>query len=73
MLGADVGHVDADGDPPSAMEMLVGTRVGGFIGYKLTLRRGFTAEVQLRPVYLWGDADRTEWQTLHNLRIGWSF
>lgn len=73
MLGADVGHVDVDGEPESAMEMLVGTRAGGFVGYKHVLKRGFTAEVQLGPVFVWGDGGRTEWQTLHTLALGWSF
>lgn len=73
MLGADVGYVDVDGQPEGAMEMLVGTRAGGFLGYKLILKRGFTAEVQLGPVYVWGNAGNSGWQTLHGLRLGWSF
>jgi hypothetical protein len=73
MLGADVGYVDVNGQPESAMEMLVGTRAGGFLGYKLILKRGFTAEVQLGPVYVWGNDGASEWQTLHNLKLGWSF
>jgi hypothetical protein len=73
MLGVDVGYVDVNGQPESAMEMLVGTRAGGFLGYKRTLTGGFTAEVQLGPVYVWGYEDNSEWQTLTNLKVGWSF
>ena len=73
MLGADVGYVDVNGQPASAMEMLVGTRAGGFLGYKLTLKRGFTFEAQLGPVYVWGDDGKSEAQTLTNLKVGWSF
>jgi len=73
MLGADVGYVDVNGQPESAMEMLVGTRAGGFLGYKRILKSGFTAEVQLGPVYVWGNAGNSEWQTLHSLKLGWSF
>jgi hypothetical protein len=73
MLGTDVGYVDVNGKPEGAMEMLVGTRVGGFLGYKRILKSGFTAEVQLGPVYVWGDGGTSEWQTLHNLKLGWSF
>ncbi len=73
MLGADVGYVDVNGQPESAMEMLVGTRAGGFLGYKRILKGGFTAEVQLGPVYVWGNAGDSEWQTLSSLKLGWSF
>lgn len=73
MIGADVGYVDVNGKLESAMETLVGTRAGGFLGYKLILKSGFTVEAQLGPVYVWGDGGRSEWQTLHNLRLGWSF
>ncbi len=73
MVGADVGYVDVDGEPQNAMTYLVGTRAGGFLGYKTILRSGFTAEGQLGPVYVWGIGDRTEWQTLVNLKVGWSF
>lgn len=73
MLGADVGYVDVNGQPEGAMEMLVGTRAGGFLGYKRILKRGFTAEVQLGPVYVWGNAGESEWQTLHGLKLGWSW
>jgi hypothetical protein len=73
MLGADVGYVDVNGQPASAMEMLVGTRAGGFLGYKWSMKRGFTAEVQLGPVYVWGDDGTSEAQTLTNFKIGWSF
>jgi hypothetical protein len=73
MLGADVGYVDVNGQPEGAMEMLVGTRAGGFLGYKKTWKSGFTVEAQLGPVYVWGNADDSEWQTLTNLNVGWSF
>lgn len=73
MLGVDAGYVDADGEPPSAMELLVGTRAGGFVGYKRIFGGGFTAEAQLGPVYVWGPGDTEEAQTLANLRVGWSF
>jgi hypothetical protein len=73
MLGADVGYVDVNGRPEGAMEMLVGTRAGGFLGYKLILKSGFTAEVQLGPVYVWGNAGDSELQTLHSLKLGWSW
>jgi hypothetical protein len=73
MLGADVGYVDVNGQPEGAMEMLVGTRAGGFLGYKLILKSGFTAEVQLGPVYVWGNAGDSELQTLHSLKLGWSW
>jgi hypothetical protein len=55
------------------MEMLVGTRAGGFLGYKKTLKGGFTVEAQLGPVYVWGNADDSELQTLTRLNVGWSF
>jgi hypothetical protein len=73
MVGADVGYVDVNGQPESAMEMLVGTRVGGVIGYKRILKIGFTGEVLLGPVYVWGSAGDSEWQTLHGLKLGWSW
>lgn len=72
MVGADVGYVDVNGRPASALEMLVGTRAGAVLGYKTILKRGFTGEVQLGPVYVWGDAG-SEWQTVANLKLGWSF
>jgi hypothetical protein len=73
MIGADVGLVDVDGQLESAMETLVGNRAGGFLGFKKVFTRGFTAEVQLGPVHVWGEDDVQEWQTLHTLRVGWSF
>lgn len=73
MLGADVGHVDVNGQMESPMEYLVGTRAGGFVAYKRTMKIGFTAEAQIGPVYVWGDAGNSEWQTLATLKIGWSF
>lgn len=73
MVGADVGHVDANGQPDGAMELLIGTRVGGFLGYKRILGRGVTAIVQLGPVHVRGHGGATEWQTLHTLGVGWSW
>jgi hypothetical protein len=73
MLGADVGYVDVNGQMANAMQYLVGTRAGGFLGYKRTLRSGFTAEAQIGPLYVWGDAGNSEPQTLLNLKVGWSF
>jgi hypothetical protein len=73
IVGADVGYVDVNGQPEGAMEMLVGTRAGGFLGYKKTLKGGFTVEAQLGPVYVWGNADDSELQTLTRLNVGWSF
>jgi hypothetical protein len=73
MMGADVGHVRVEGQLESAMETLVGNRAGGFLGFKKIFPRGFTAEVQLGPVHVWGEDDTQEWQTLHTLRVGWSF
>jgi hypothetical protein len=47
---------------------------GGFLGYKFSMERGFTAETQIGPVYLWGEsAETSEWQTLVNVKVGWSF
>lgn len=73
MLGADLGYVDVNGQPEGAMEMLLGTRAGAFLGYKKTLKAGFTVEAQLGPVRVWGNADDAEWQTLSRLNVGWSF
>jgi hypothetical protein len=73
MLGADVGYVDVNGQIEHAMDYLVGTRAGGFLGYKRTMKSGFTAEAQIGPVYVWGNADNSELQTLMNLKVGWSF
>ena len=74
MLGADVGYVDIDAQIENPIAYLVGTRAGGFVGYKYSMKIGFTAEVQVGPVYLWGEsADTSELQTLFNLKVGWSF
>ena len=74
MLGADVGYVHIDAQIENPTAYLVGTRAGGFVGYKYSMKIGFTAEVQIGPVYLWGEsADTSELQTLFNLKVGWSF
>ena len=75
MVGADAGYVNAGGSQmPGAAMYLVGIHAGGFLGYKLTMKNGFTAEAQIGPVYVWGKTkDTTELQTLLNLNIGWSF
>ena len=73
MLGAGVGYVDVNGQMEHPMEHLVGTRAGGFLGYKKTMKIGFTAEAQIGPVYVWGNAGITELQILVNLKFGWSF
>jgi len=75
MIGADAGYVGADGDQMAGAAMyLVGFHAGGFIGYKFVTKKGFTAEAQIGPVYVWGKTkDTTELQTLINLNVGWSF
>jgi hypothetical protein len=74
MLGADAGYVDMDAKIENPIAYLVGVRAGGFIGYKYSTKIGFAAEIQIGPIYLWGEsADTSELQTLFNLKIGWSF
>jgi hypothetical protein len=73
MVGADAGYIGLDREMANAMAYLVGARAGGFVGYKFTMKIGFTAEAQIGPVYVWQDADTSELQTLINLKIGWSF
>jgi hypothetical protein len=74
MLGADAGYVDVDARIENPIAYLVGAHAGGFLGYKFSMKLGFTAEVQIGPVYLWGEsADTSELQTLANLKVGWSF
>lgn len=75
IIGADAGYVGVDGSQMSGAAMyLVGIHAGGFLGYKLTIKSGFTAEAQLGPVYVWGETkETTEMQTLINLNVGWSF
>ena len=75
MVGADAGYVGAGGSQMAGAAMyLVGIHAGGFVGYKLTMKNGFTADAQIGPVYVWGKTkDTTELQTLLNLNVGWSF
>jgi len=74
MLGADAGYVDVNAQIENPIEYLVGAHAGGFLGYKYSMKSGFTAEVQIGPVYLWGEsAETSELQTLHNFKVGWSF
>lgn len=74
MLGADAGYVDVNAQIENPIEYLAGAHAGGFLGYKYSMKSGFTAEVQIGPVYLWGkNAETSELQTLHNFKVGWSF
>ena len=74
MLGADVGYVDVNGQIENPIAYYVGARAGAFIGYKIAMKIGFTAEIQIGPVYLWGEnAENSELQTLENLKVGWTF
>ena len=73
MLGADVGYVDVNGQMANPMTYYVGVRAGGFLGYKIVIKSGFTAEAQLGPVYVRENAENAELQTLLNLKVGWSF
>jgi hypothetical protein len=74
MVGADAGYVDVDTRIENPIAYLVGAHAGGFLGYKFSTKPGFTAEAQIGPVYLWGEsADTSEWQTLVNVKVGWSF
>jgi len=74
MLGADAGYVGVGAQIENPIAYLVGTRAGGFLGYKFSMKMGLTAEMQIGPVYLWGkSADTSEGQTIVNLKVGWSF
>ncbi|OGC07847.1 hypothetical protein A2V82_13850 [candidate division KSB1 bacterium RBG_16_48_16] len=73
MLGADVGYVDVNGQMANPMAYYVGARAGGFLGYKIVIKSGFTAEAQYGPVYVRENAENSELQTLINLKVGWSF
>ena len=74
MIGADAGYVNVDSQIENPIAYLVGSHAGGFLGYKYSMNIGFTAEIQIGPVYLWGEsADTSELQTLVNLKVGWSF
>ncbi|MBN2384918.1 hypothetical protein JXQ70_18750 [bacterium] len=73
MIGADLGYVGLDDEIENPRAYLVGTHAGGFLGYKFSMKKGFTAELQIGPVYLWGKtADTSESQTLLALNVGWS-
>ena len=72
MLGADVGYVDVNGQMEHPMAYYVGARAGAFLGYKITIKTGFTVEAQYGPVYVRENADNSELQTLINFKVGWS-
>jgi hypothetical protein len=74
MLGVDAGYIDVDAQIENPIEYLVGTHAGGFLGYKFSMKNGFTTEIQLGPIYLWGENPETsESQTLEAFKVGWSF
>ena len=74
MIGSDIGYVGIDAQIENPINYLVGAHAGGFLGYKFSMKVGFTAELQIGPVYLWGKtADTSELQTLLALNVGWSF
>jgi hypothetical protein len=73
MLGADVGYVDVSGEVDEPMAYLVGVRAGAFLGYKIAMKAGFTTEAQVGPVYVRESESNSEWQTLLNLNVGWSW
>jgi len=74
MLGADAGYVDVNAQIENPTEYLVGAHAGGFLGYKFSMKNGFTVEVQIGPVYVWGEsAETSELQTLLHFNVGWSF
>ncbi len=73
MLGADAGYVHVAGQLDSPMEYFVGTRAGIFAGYKIATKSGFTFDVEFGPQYVRENANNAEWQTLTNLKVGWSF
>lgn len=73
MIGADIGYVDIDDEIENPIAYLVGAHAGGFLGYKFSMKVGFSAELQIGPIYLWGKtADTSELQTLLALNVGWS-
>ncbi|MFH1707179.1 MAG: hypothetical protein ABIF71_04600 [Planctomycetota bacterium] len=73
MLGADIGYMHIAGQLDNPMDYFVGVRAGAFAGYKIATKRGFTFDVQFGPQYVRESADNAEWQTLTNLKVGWSF
>ncbi len=73
MLCVDAGYVDINSEIENPMTYLAGVRAGAAVGYKITMKSGFVLEAQIGPVHVWGDSDNSEWQTLENLKVGWSF
>ena len=73
MLGLDAGYIDVAGRLDAPMAYFVGVRAGTFLGYKIATRSGFTFDVEFGPQYVRESADNAEWQTLTNLKVGWSF
>ena len=73
MLGADAGYIHVAGKLNSPMAYYVGVRAGTFVGYKIATKIGFTLDVQYGPQYVRESANNAEWQTLENLKVGWSF
>jgi hypothetical protein len=73
MLGVHVGYLHVAGQLKSPTTYYVGAQAGAFVGYKIATKAGFTFEVQLGPMYVRSSATNSEWQTLANLRAGWSF
>ena len=74
MLGVDAGYIDVDTQIENPIAYLVGAHAGGFVGYKFSMKNGFTAEIQIGPIYLWGEsAETSELQTLENFKVGWLF
>jgi hypothetical protein len=73
MLGADAGYLHVAGQLDFPMAYCVGVRAGTFVGYKIATKIGFTLDVQIGPQYVRESANNAEWQTLANLKVGWSF
>jgi hypothetical protein len=73
MLGADAGYLHINGQLDDPMAYFVGVRAGAFVGYKIATKMGLTFEVQFGPQYVRESANNAEWQTLTNLKVGWSF
>jgi hypothetical protein len=73
MLGADAGYIYVNAQIENPIAYLVGAHAGGFLGYKFSMKNGFTTEIQIGPIYLWGEsAETSELQTLENFKVGWS-
>ena len=72
LLGVETGYLHATGlESPTGN--YVGARAGPFVGYKIVTKAGFTFDAGYGPVYIRSSARLTEWQTLVNLKVGWSF